>query len=162
MMRAARRASTVSARIISRIGPIFSSPKNMLGAAEADALGAEERGDALVGLVGVGAHAEGARFVGPGHQLRVELVDRRRRRGETAVDEDAHDLARLGRDAAAEHFAGGAVDRGRRPRAASRRCRRRAGCGPCSRCAAPRSRRRTPCPSGERRAPRGWSRRRAR
>ena len=52
--------------------------EHVLGAAEADALGAErDRRLGLIGLVGVGAHAQPARRVGPAHQLGVALVDRR-------------------------------------------------------------------------------------
>ena len=80
--------------------------EHVLGPAEADALGAEgDRVGALVGLVGVGADAEPARLVGPLHELRVHLVNGRVPGVERAIDEDAHHLARRGRDLPGEDLA---------------------------------------------------------
>ena len=86
--------------------------EHVLGAAEADALGAEgQRRAALIRLIGVGAHAHPAGLVRPGHELGVELIRRGVFRRQRFVDHDAQDLARLRGDEPAEHLAGGAVDR---------------------------------------------------
>ena len=69
--------------------------EHVLGAAEADALGAEcARGLGVAGRLGIGAHAQAPRLVGPAHQPR-----------ETA----AH-LRLDGRDFSRHHLAGAAVD----------------------------------------------------
>ena len=69
--------------------------EHVLGAAEADALGAETHGGLRVGRrIGIGAHAEAAHLVGPADQ-RGEIV------GELRLDHV---------DAAGQHLAGRAVD----------------------------------------------------
>ena len=88
---------SLSARIISRIAmDAVALEEHVLGAAEADAFGAEVAGPLGVGgRVGVGADLERAVLVGPLHD-----------RGEVAGE-----FGRLGGDFAGHHFAGRAVDR---------------------------------------------------
>ena len=122
--------------------------EHVLGAAQADALGAEPAGAGGVrGVVGVGAHLHPAVLVGHGHEPvdggddRAALLDRHR------ALEVAHDRGGAHGDLAEEHLAGRPVDRqgvalahhgavrGReptwprcRPRGSRRRTRR---CVPC-------------------------------
>ena len=78
----------------------LAAEEHVLRAAEADAFGAErDRVRGLVGLVGVGAHLQPPRLVGPLHERRVALVDLALLRVERAVEEDLQDLRRLRRDA---------------------------------------------------------------
>ena len=82
--------------------------EHVLGAAQADALGAEAAGAGRVlGGVGIGAHPQAARAVGVGH-------DPRDRVGEVAVEllalEVAHHDGVGDRHGAGEHLAGRAVD----------------------------------------------------
>ena len=86
--------------------------EHVLGAAEADALGAEgNRVGGLIGLIGVGADVDLAHAVGPLHDLLVHLVHRGVLRIESPVDEHLQHLARARRDVAEHHLAGRAVDR---------------------------------------------------
>ena len=136
-----------AARIIScTIGQPVRRHEHVLGAAEADALGAElARLGGVLGRVGVRAHAQPAELVRPAEDRLEVLVDRGR-------DE---------RHRADDHPARAAVDREQvalaqlvRRRCVTRPRRRR-------RSRAPRSRRRTACPSRARRPPRARSSRRA-
>ncbi len=73
----------------------FGAEEHVLGAAQADALGAEvARHGGVVGGVGVGADAHGAELVGPAHDLLVALVQVGRGGIELAA-EDLDDLRRL-------------------------------------------------------------------
>ena len=72
----ARRPASSSARIIWRTGgDALGVEEHVLGAAQADALGAELAGHAAVGgRVGIGADLHAAELVGPGHE-RGEVAD---------------------------------------------------------------------------------------
>ena len=85
--------------------------EHVLGAAEADAIGAEGDGVFdLIGLIGVGAEAELAILVGQLHQRVVILERFALARIERFADEHLLEFAVGGFDRAVEHFAGGAVD----------------------------------------------------
>ena len=85
--------------------------EHVLGAAQADAAGAKRVGElGLVGLIGVGAHAEPAELVGPLEQRVEALVDRRVGRLHLAGD-DLQDFARLRRDLGELDLAGQTVER---------------------------------------------------
>ena len=77
------------------VGDPLGVEEHMLGAAQADPLGAElARGAAVERRLGIGAHAEPALLVGPGHQ-RAEIADQ---------------LGLDGRHLAEHHLAGRAVE----------------------------------------------------
>ena len=119
--------------------------EHVLGAAEADALGAElARLGGVLGRVRVRAHAQPAELVGPVEDRAEVLVDRRRHEPDRADDDPAGAAVDRDHVADVEHVL---ADR-HRPRAARR-----------SR--APRSPRRTACPCRARRRPRARSCRRA-
>ena len=85
--------------------------EHVLGAAEADAFGAESDGVFdLIGLVGIGAQTELAILVGQLHQRVVILEDFAFAGGERFADEHLLEFAVGGFDGTVEDFAGRAVD----------------------------------------------------
>ena len=120
--------------------------EHVLGAAEADALGAElARLGGILGRVGVRAHPQPAQLVGPVEDRAEVLVDRRRHEPDRADD----------------HAPGAAVDRDH-VADVQRRARRSSPCRRARRSRAPRSPPRTASPCPARRPPRARSCRRAR
>ncbi len=77
--------------------------EHVLGAAQADALGAELAGlGRIVGCIGVGAHLQPAGRVGPAHDLgQVWIIQVRRHQGRSAIND------RAGGAVDRQHFAGG-------------------------------------------------------
>ncbi len=110
---AAFRASSVSARIISRIASMRSPSKNMCSVRQRPMPTAPNamRVPRLLGRVGVGAHVHARRLVAPLHQLLEVLELLGLLRGLVAVDQAGDDLGRRGLDLAGVDLAGRAVDR---------------------------------------------------
>src|SRR5262249_42757545 len=85
--------------------------EHVLGPAQADAFSTESDGlGRFFRLVRVGANAELAIFVRPGHQLGELLVDLRLFGFERLINEDLDDFARSGGDLTGEYFTGESVD----------------------------------------------------
>ena len=86
--------------------------EHVLGAAEADAAGAERDGDlGLRGRVGVGPHLELGGLRAPFHELLEALILLGLLGGRIIVQQAGDDLGRGGLDLARVDFAGGAIDR---------------------------------------------------
>ena len=86
--------------------------EHVLGAAQADALGAKVAADArLLRQVGVGLDAEPADRVHPAHQLGEAPVGGRAGGLAIAVQQHPQHVGRVGDDLSADHFSGAAVQR---------------------------------------------------
>ncbi len=138
--------------------------EHVLGAAEADALGAERDGvGGLVGLVGVGAHASACARASA-HSMMLGVVAVRVASPRASCSSRAAPAApRRAASRSSPRMTSPVKPSMRHPVALlDRRTVDAEGARARSRCRARRSRRRRPCPSGGRRARRGWSCRPAR